>query len=105
MTVTIEENVDEEGVLTVQFIAGSDAQPHAATYAANAWIKERGWSAGPSCRSRFRGIIAKPGIRIAKWRNLTLAEQQACDGVLAGSGRDGPLALRIPANLRAEVSP
>ena len=58
-------------------------------------IKEAGWSVGPSDLTGIRAVLAAPGIRIAKWKNLTTAERAECDGVLIGRGREAHRMLHL----------
>jgi len=63
---------------------------------AEAAIRAADWSVGPSDVTGIRGVIAAPGVRIAKWKNLTPEERAECDGVLVGRGRDAHRMLRLP---------
>lgn len=66
-----------------------------AMLAAEAYIRERGWSVGSSDRLGVRGIIFEPGVAIAKWHNLNAAQRDECDARLEGRGRDADRVLFI----------
>lgn len=71
----------------IVFAQGDSVQPWHALRKAEAYIREQGWSVGPTALGGTRGIIKRPDVVIAKWRNLTQAEKDACDGVMTGTGR------------------
>ncbi|MEH6483079.1 MULTISPECIES: hypothetical protein [Pseudomonas] len=66
-----------------------------ALYAAQAWLKGKGYSYSSTSRDSTVGIIARPDVCIAKWHNLTPTERAQCDGTLTGDFREGPLTLRL----------
>lgn len=76
----------------VTFSQHENAGPFAAMRAAERYIRNRGWTVGPSQRSSPRGIMFDKYV-IAKWRNLSWAERVACDAYLVGNGRYGPLTI------------
>jgi hypothetical protein len=59
----------------------ADGTPFGATWAAEKWLRENGYSYGPSCIGCPQAII-KGDISIAKWRNLTSDEKRTVDGTL-----------------------
>ncbi len=65
-----------------------------ASYAAEAWLKENGYSVGTMCGKLPRGIL-KGDIHIAKWKNLTGPERKACCGTMFGDMRNGPVHVEI----------
>lgn len=68
------------------------------------FIRQNGWSIGPTDVTGIRGVICEPGIQIAKWKNLTPAERQECDGqvrTVSGRGRDGDFMLHAIAMVGA----
>lgn len=65
--------------------------------AAEAFLRERGFSVGSMQRGDPRGIMFGD-CDIAKWRNLSASERTALHGVLAyrnGSARGGDAIIRI----------
>ena len=66
----------------------------AATYAAEEWCKENGYSVGTMQRGDPRGIL-KGDFDIQKWRNLNAKDRAELDGTLTGDGRNGPVTIRI----------
>lgn len=60
---------------------------------AERWIRERGWSVGPTDRSQIRAVMFGSDWVISKWRNLTEHERATTHAVLRGSNRHGPLTL------------
>lgn len=68
-----------------------------ASHAAEAWVRERGYSVG----SRQRGAptaIYKGDCDVAKWRNLSRQEQQQADGLMTTadpSYRKGPVTVEL----------
>lgn len=74
----------------VHTVPSSDV-PHEAGGALARYVLRSGWSIGPSDTTRRRGIVARPGVVVAKWTNLTPAERSECDYVAVGSGRTGPI--------------
>ena len=64
-----------------------------ATYAAEAWLRENGYSYGPSQRGAPRAIM-KGDVSIAKWKNLTGREKSFVDGRLL-TGRDQDAVIKL----------
>ena len=62
----------------------------AALNAAQAWLKEQGYSYGSWARGLPCGIL-KGDALIAKWRNMTAREISQLDGQMYGDGRNGPI--------------
>jgi hypothetical protein len=79
---------DPPETVEIKFDMAEDDGEWAAMRRAEAYIREQGWSVGPSCMSGNRGILKRPDVRIAKWRNLSPQEKRECDGILIGRGRD-----------------
>ncbi len=66
-----------------------------ALYAAQAWLRENGYSFGSLCVGMPIGIL-KGTWSIAKWRNLTGKEREQLDGQLTSDDfREGPVVLRL----------
>jgi hypothetical protein len=69
-----------------------------AVYAAEAWLRERGFSVGSMCRGSPRGILFGD-ITIAKWRNLSRQDVLDLHGVMKGNEhgemRHGPVTVEI----------
>lgn len=61
---------------------------------AEKWLEKHGFSYGPGCRSKLRGIMKGEEWIIAKWHNLTKKERKECHGVLHG-WRDDPAFVLI----------
>ncbi|MES2671577.1 MAG: hypothetical protein V4673_14330 [Pseudomonadota bacterium] len=61
---------------------------------AEGYLSQHGFSIAPSCAASPRGILYGDW-QIAKWRNLTRTEILQLHGTLTGSGRTGPLHLKI----------
>lgn len=74
----------------------------AAQSAAEAWCRKWGISVGPNDRYRIRGLLVG-NYDIAKWHNLTKAEQDACDGRMTGDAREGPVFVTITASAVARL--
>lgn len=74
-----------------------DGSPFGAKYEAEAWLEDRGYSVGSSCVMGPQAVIARPGVLVAKWKNLTAQEKVAVDGRLsAPRGCPAVLDLREP---------
>ena len=70
-------------------------------YAAVDWCEEYGYSVGSMERDNPIGVM-RGDFRIAKWTNMTKAEQDACDATLTSTDfRDGTVTLIFRQN--AEV--
>ena len=65
-----------------------------AYHAAEAWLKENGYSAGSMCGDQPIGIL-KGDVYIPKWRNLTNSDKRILHGRLTGDMRIGPVTLEI----------
>jgi hypothetical protein len=75
-----------------------DGTDWSAQLALERFVRERGWSISPTDVTGIRAVICEPGIQIAKWKNLTPAERQECDGrvgTLSGRGRDGTFVMVV----------
>ena len=65
-----------------------------ALYAAERWCDHNGYSRGSTDRSGVIGLM-KGNYDIAKWHNLTKQERRACDGVMTGDFREGPVTVHL----------
>ena len=66
-----------------------------AHYAAEAWCKTNGISCGSMERGHPIGLIRGDAL-IAKWSNMTKAEQEQCDGTMTSqSFRNGPVTISM----------
>lgn len=65
-----------------------------AMYAAEVYLRTKGFSVGANCRGEPRGIL-KGDHWIEKWRNLDDAERQSMDGIMTGDMRRGPVTVEI----------
>lgn len=70
-----------------------DGDRHGASAALNRWVREQGWSIGPSCTAGRRGIMFGDAT-IAKWHNLSALEQAQCDAVAIGRA-PGPFVVVV----------
>lgn len=66
----------------------------AAANAAEQWCSDNGYSVGAAQRGDPRAIM-RGDMDIAKWRNLSAAQQIKCDGVMTGDPRVGPVTVEI----------
>lgn len=66
-----------------------------ATYAAERWLKERGYSVGRIQGRDPRGVMMGTDWSIAKWRNLNPRERAELHGVVIGAPRSGPVTILI----------
>lgn len=78
-----------------------------AMYAAERWLKERGFSVGRQQAHAPRGILFGD-FEVAKWRNLSTEERVALHGTMTGDGRNGPITVlifsHVPAVARAALT-
>ena len=72
----------------------SSDHPFDALYAAQRWITENGGSYGSSSIDGPIGVVMRPDVYIAKWRNLTAQERKDLDGSLVHS-RGGDAVLKL----------
>lgn len=77
--------------ITKTFIGAGD---FVALRAAEQDLLDRGFSVAPGCAGEPAGIMFGD-CRVAKWRNLTDAQQAACHGILTGDRRNGPVTVTI----------
>jgi hypothetical protein len=68
-----------------------DGSTFGAMYEAEKWLRDNGYSVGPSCVSGPQGVV-KGDAYISKWYNMTKREQSNMDGTLQ-AGRDCPAKL------------
>lgn len=102
MTITPRYDYDH-GKVTLTFRA---AEAFAASTAAEAWLRGRGFSVGPMQGDEPRGIFRGDGgtpIVIGKWRTLVPLAREALHGVMIGDGRSGPVQILIFADAPADV--
>lgn len=71
-----------------------DGSTFSATYEAEKWLADNGYSVGSMQRGEPRAIF-KGGHCIPKWRNLNVKERAAADGLMTGNGREGPITVEI----------
>jgi len=66
-----------------------------AMWEAQGWLKANGYSYGSSDRSpNPQGFIYhREWPFTQKWHNMSAAEKRACDGVIIGDLREGPVSL------------
>lgn len=65
-----------------------------AYYAAQDWLKVRGFSCGSGQRGAPSGILFGE-CAISKWKNMIIAQQRALHGELTGDHREGPVVVTI----------
>lgn len=83
---------DEAEGVSWPVVFESDGSEWSAKLAAEAFIRDRGWSVGPSHRSGIRAVIFGD-CAVAKWGNLTDEDRRATDAFLVGHDRNGDLML------------
>ena len=65
-----------------------------AMYAAQGWLKENGYSYGSTDGLNPQGFIYQSEWPFTqKWHNMSADEKRACDGVIIGELREGPVTL------------
>lgn len=79
--------------MSFEKIFKGDGSTFGATYEAQRWLRDNGYSYGSSCVMYPQGVV-KGDVYIAKWRNMTPAERNAMDGTL-DAGRDRQAVLRL----------
>jgi hypothetical protein len=62
---------------------------------AESFLLDRGFCFGPACVDKPQGVMYGHNWRIAKWRNLTSAEQAELHGTICGDRRRGPVRVAI----------
>lgn len=72
-----------------------DGPGHLGTAKADKYCRTEGWSIGPTDMSGMRAVIFAPGVRVAKWRNLSPAERDMVDAVVTGHGQGKPKVLHV----------
>lgn len=85
-----------EKILPVSF--ENDGTEFSALYAAEKFCRDRGWSFGPTDVTGVRCVLFRPGVDVAKWKNLTPTERRASDAVIttnraAGGSRTGTVTI------------
>lgn len=89
---------------TIEF---NNAGTFAASRAAEDWLRDRGFSCGPSQVDGPRAIWFGDCC-ISKWRNLSAAEKRDAHATMDGEGREGPIRITLrksaPADARAAFS-
>lgn len=63
----------------------SDSDPWNAYFAAESWVMSQGYSVG-RMQAGAPTAIFKGDCDVSKWRNLSRAEQEACDGTIKSRG-------------------
>lgn len=72
----------------------NDGTAFGATYKAEKWLRDNGYSVGSSCVFSPQGVM-KGDFIIAKWRNLSPKERSEMDGTLqAARDQDAVLCLK-----------
>lgn len=80
--------------MAFQKIFKGDGSTFGATYEAEAWLRDNGYSYGSSCVCSPQGVL-KGDYCISKWRNLSMKERSEMDGLLhAGRDQDARLVLK-----------
>lgn len=90
--------------VTLQFSGSGDFD---AMHSAECFLRQHGFSIGQPQGPAPRAIMFGDYDFIAKWRNLTPAEQEASHGQMTGSMRNGPINVtlfdHIPEQARCAV--
>ncbi|HEX8610206.1 MAG TPA: hypothetical protein VF800_02875 [Telluria sp.] len=66
----------------------------AASRAAEEWLRERGFSFGPS-QADGPQAIWHGDCYVSKWRNLNAKDKREMHAVMDGDGRNGPIKIRL----------
>lgn len=74
----------------------------AASYAAEKWLRDRGFSFGSS-QADGPQAIWHGDCYVSKWRNLSAKEKREMHAVMDGDGRDGPVHIRLCAGASKEA--
>lgn len=70
----------------------NDGTEWSAMRALERWVKESGYSIGPTdVTTNQRAIICEPNVLVAKWRNLTQSEKDTSDLIATGASRWGEI--------------
>jgi len=64
-----------------------------AYYAAQKWIREKGYHQGSTCVCSPVAITRGPYNLPQKWRNMTTKQRKSVDGVIEGEIREGPVRI------------
>lgn len=70
-----------------------DGTDFSAKREADTYIRQQGWTVGPSSRFGVRAVMFGPDWIVAKYHNLTSEEKAGTHAYLVGRGRSGPLTL------------
>lgn len=73
-----------------------------ANYAAERWLRDRGFSIGSSQCDQPRAIWFGD-CYISKWRGLNAAERRDMHAVMTGDGRNGPVHIELCAGATSEA--
>ena len=84
---------------TITFDMPGDFQ---ASYAAEAWLRERGFSIGSSQSGAPRAIWFGD-CYISKWRGLNQADKLEMHAKMTGDGRSGPVLIDLMPRATAEA--
>jgi hypothetical protein len=84
---------------TVEF---NNAGTFAAARAAEQWLRDRGFSYGPS-QADGPQAIWYGDCTISKWRNLSAKEKREVHATLDGNRREGPMRITLHAAAPAEA--
>jgi hypothetical protein len=79
----------------IELIFTDNSGDFEALHAAQAWCRERGYSCG-SMSNPLPIAIMFGDFQIAKWKNLTIEEREACDGRIESQDfRAGPVKIAL----------
>ncbi|WP_426106330.1 hypothetical protein [Massilia sp. TSP1-1-2] len=73
-----------------------------AAHAAEQWLRDRGFSYGPSQADGPQAVWHGDCV-ISKWRNLSAKDKRKCHATLSGDGRDGPMRITLCAAATPEA--
>lgn len=76
-----------------EMIFKGDGSTFSAKYEAEKWLRDNGYSFGPSCVGDPQPVF-KGDCCVSKWRNLSPKERLCVDGTLH-AGREGDATLRL----------
>ena len=79
--------------MSADIVFKGNGSTFSAKYEAEKWLKENGYSYGPSCVGGPQAVI-KGDYCISKWHNLSSKEKSLVDGTL-DAGREGVATLRL----------
>lgn len=86
----------------IDIITFNNRGDFAASRAAEEWLRERGFSFGPSQVDGPQAVW-HGDCYVSKWRNLSAKEKRAMHAVMDGDGRNGPVTIRLCAGASQEA--